>query len=349
MRDLKFKLPGNETVTLTGQTIDNLICAGDGDAALLYLYILKTHAQCSAASAAKALKKSASELEAAMSTLARLGLVQLGDYAHEDGVKTPPVPPAAGMQAGNPGSSGSPGGPAGKESLEDLQLRHSVSDMQRELNSGSAFSHIVEEAQRSLGKILSPEEALRLFGMYDSLKMEPEVILHLITHCISESRIRGSGRMPSIRYIEKAAYTWEREGIVTLDCAEKYLKELDNKRSMRGEMKIAMQITGRQFTETEARYVDGWISMGFGPEAIAIAYDRTVVKTGKLAWKYMDSIINSWYNKKLMTPEDIINKDKRYEKNGSRSAPRAMSEKFGSADEEEMLRLQKLLDKTKVD
>ena len=54
--------------------------------------------------------------------------------------------------------------------------------------------------------------------------------------------------------------------------------------------------------------------MGYGAEALAIAYDRTVVGTGKLAWAYMDKIVKSWYAKKLFTAAEI-------EKGDSRTAP----------------------------
>jgi DNA replication protein DnaD len=56
---------------------------------------------------------------------------------------------------------------------------------------------------------------------------------------------------------------------------------------------------------SEQRYLDGWLELGFGPEALAIAYDRTVLRTGKLTWKYMDTILKSWSDRQLFTPEEI--------------------------------------------
>jgi DNA replication protein DnaD len=49
--------------------------------------------------------------------------------------------------------------------------------------------------------------------------------------------------------------------------------------------------------------------MGFVPDAIEIAYDKTVLKTGRLAWSYMDTIIASWHQKGLHTTDEILQKD----------------------------------------
>ena len=343
MTEMKFSLPGLETVTLAGQSIDKLIRVGDGDAALLYLYILKTQGQSTSTEAAAALGKNPGSIASSMAVLSRLGLVKLDN-------KTEAAPPEAHMDSRSemrtetqPDSQPY----AHADEYEPQQRRLSVEDMKREMVKGSVFCSLVEAAQGSLGKIMSPDELLRLFGIYDSLHMAPEVILQLITHCITESRGRSGGRMPSMRYIEKAAYTWEREGIFTLDKAEEYLKALDARKSVRGEIKRAMQIRDREFSETEKRYVDNWISMGYEAGAIAIAYDRTMVKTGKLAWSYMDTIINNWHSKGLLTAQDILEKDRKVDRSDLFSNSKSSSQKFGSADLNDIERMKKVLNKIK--
>ena len=329
MTEMKFTLPGPETVMLAGQSIDKLIRAGDGDAALLYLYILKTRGQSTSTEAAAALGKSPGGIATSMAILSRLGLVQLDDYA---GDEQPDALTDSQMDDGEIG-----------------QRRLSVEAMKRELEAGSVFYSLVEAAQGNLGKIMSPDELLRLFGIYDSLHMEPAVILQLITHCITESRGRSGGRMPSMKYIEKAAYTWEREGIFTLDKAEEYIKALEARRSARGEIKRALQIRDREFSETEKRFVDNWITMGFEAGAVEIAYDRTLVKTGKLAWSYMDTILNNWHSKGIHTPQDIVGKDRKSDRGSAFGSAKAPGQKFGSADNEDIERMKRLLNKIKED
>jgi len=324
MSEIKYTLPGPDTVTIAGNTIDKLVRAGDGDAALLYLYILRTRGKSISAEATAALHKNQGWIASAMAVLSRLGLVKLADngIAQGEGSTEPhlrPDPP------------------------------HSVKDMKRELEAGSVFFSLVEEAQRRLGKIMAPDELLRLFGIYDSLHMEPEVILLLITHCIAESRTRSGGRAPSMRYIEKAAYTWEREGVMSLEQAEEYLKALESRRSTRGEIKRVLQIRDREFAEAESRYVDKWITMGFEAGAVGIAYDRTLLQTGKLAWSYMDGIMSNWHGKGLLRESDILEKERKPGTSGTHNSNRPHGNKFGAADQDEITRMTKLLNKIKDD
>ena len=329
MSDIRITLPGSETVTLTGQTIDKLIRAGDGDAALLYLYILKTHGQKTSSEAAIALDKSKGWISSAMAVLSRLGLVQLDDVKSTD----------PGTTAAGTGNESKP------PPAEPRQ--YSGDEVKKEILSGSGFKIVVDEAQRKLGKILTEDEMLRLYNIYDNLRLPPEVILQLITHCISESRKKGDGRAPSVRYIEKAAYTWEREGIYTLEKAEEYLKKLEYRKSVRGEIKRVLQIRDRELSDTEKHYVEDWIDMGFEPGSIAIAYDKTIIKAGNLAWRYIDKIIKNWHEKGLHTEQEVRENDGIQNKSSNMRHSNVAAQKHGEPNREEIERVQRLLNKIK--
>ena len=322
MADNKITLSGPETVTLAVQTVDKLIRASDGDAALLYLYMLKTSGQSTPEEAAAAMGKSAGWIATAMVALSRLGLIKLGE-------NSPELQSAA----------------AAQEPAEEPK-RYTVDEIKQEIDKGSDFSALVDEAQRSLG-LLSPDGLERLFGIYHDLQLPAEVIMLLITHCIDESRKRSDGRMPTMRYIEKAAYTWEREAIFSLDRAEEYLKTIEARKSARGEIKEALQIHDRELSATQKRYVDEWIAMGFGAGAVEIAYDRTITNTGKPAIAYMDSIIKNWHGKGLHTPQEIMEKDRKPDKKRDTIGTNDPRQKFGTPDSEEIERMQRLLDKIK--
>jgi DnaD/phage-associated family protein len=339
MSDFKISLPGTETVTLTGQTIDKLIRAGDGDAALLYLYILRTNGESTSSEAAIALDKSKGWVNSAMALLSRLKLVDLDentlDNITSNVVNTNP-------QIDKPEKH--------IEQAQTTPIRESREYSQDEVKhaiDSTDFAIVVDETQRKLGKILSPDDLLRLFGIYGDLRLPPEVILHLITHCINECRVTGDGRAPNIKYIEKAAFTWEREGIFTLERAEEYIKSLEAKRLARTDIRNILHIKNRDFSATEKRYVDGWLQMGFEADAIAIAYDITIVKTGNMAWPYMDTILKNWNSKGLKTAEQIMEKEKslKARENSVLGKPNSVSNNEPSR--EEVARMTRILDKIK--
>ena len=308
---------------MAGHTIDKLIHAGDGDAALLYLYILKTDGKSTSEDAAAALGKTAGGIAMAMAVLSRIGLVKYDEDTDDQRQDVPIDDPA------------------------DEPHRSSLEEMKRELREGAAFAAVVEETQHYLGKILSPDELLRLFGIYDALRLPPEVILQLIMYCITESRMSGGGRAPSMRYIERAAYAWEREGIFSLDKAEEHIKILEARRSVRGEIKRILQIKDRELSATESKYVDGWIEMGFDAALVEIAYDKTLIKTGKLVWGYMDTILKSWHNKSIHSAKDMLEKDRKQRGSGAASHKGSADGKFGAPNPEDIERMKRLINKIK--
>ena len=51
--------------------------------------------------------------------------------------------------------------------------------------------------------------------------------------------------------------------------------------------------------------------MGFGPDAVAEGYDRTVISAGGLKWPYLNKILLSWHEKGLHTLSEIQEGDPR--------------------------------------
>lgn len=275
----EFVLTGDGSVTMSADTARRLLGSGSGDAALLYLHILTSGGRFDSGAAAQAIHRSAEQVDAAFQILRRLGLTE--------SPASRPVP----------------------QSAEELP-QYTPQDIQRELERGETFRQLVDDVQKSLGMRLSADGLMILFGIYDSLRLPPDVILELVTHCCGEFERRyGPGRRPSMRYIEKAAFTWEREGIFSLDASADYIRRQEELRVSENAMARAMGISGRSLSATERKYIDLWTSLGFNAEAVGLAYDRTVTNTGRLAWRYMDSILRSWHAKNLHTPEEIASGD----------------------------------------
>ena len=291
---MSFKIP--DKMTISGSAISDLIRLGDGDAALLHLYI----AAGGDAAAAIGLPWSAERTRAALDKLVSLGL-------------SPDSTTSSAAKTGTATSTPQP---------------------------EKQFYALTQEIQRLFGRILSSDELVRLFSIYDSLGLPTEVILQLVVYCTAETQGRsGTSSPPSMKYIEKAAYTWAREGIFTLELAERYILERNEKKQENAKIKAALQIQNRNLTPTERKYVDGWLALGFGSETVAIAYDRTVTKTGKLSWGYMNSIINSWHSKSLFTVEDILAKDTRSAATGSSRAGGVVA----APDDKEVARINRIL------
>ena len=65
--------------------------------------------------------------------------------------------------------------------------------------------------------------------------------------------------------------------------------------------------------------------MGFSPEAVALAYDKTVLKCHELKWPYCNGILKRWHEAGLHTIEEI--------RAGDRPAARGQEQQVRSGDE----------------
>ena len=261
----------DEETLLTAGEANRLLASADGNAALLYLHI-RTSGGFSLADAARAMRCGDAEVARAAETLRRLGLLERPKEPLRPS-ELPPVP------------------------AEDIIAR---------ANTDSAFQGIIAEAERTLGRVLSTHDLELLFGIYNHLGLPADVIMLLLHHCVEEYQDRsGAGRMPTMRFIEKEAWFWAEQEILSYDAAEAHLQRCRERKTAAAQVQKALQIHGRNLTATERKYVESWLALGFDAETVAIAYDRTMARTGRLAWKYMDSILRSWSDKGLMTPDAI--------------------------------------------
>ncbi len=254
---------------------DRLIAAHDGDVALLYLYMLR-HGGSDAERAAGALCRTAREIEAAAEKLRRMGLTGT----------LPPVDPERLLP-------------------EDRLPEYTAEELRRFAEEDSQLGAVYHEAAQVFGRKLSPTDMKMLAGLYRHLGLPAEVLLLLLHYCAERAAQNRRGSVPSPRSVETEAYDWARRGVQTLEQAEEHLRFRRAQREKTAQIKEVLNIRDRALSKSERAYVEDWIDMGFGAEAVAVAYDRTLIKLGKLHWAYMDKILQSWHAKKLHTPEEI--------------------------------------------
>lgn len=281
--------------TISAQTLDKLIAAHDGDVALLYLYWLKSDST-DPEQAAAALCRTLREIAAAEEKLRRLNLLP------SSGAPAKPVP-AEKSAAAEPRELPSPAEELPQYPAEDI-LRRSRED--------TAFSAILAEAARVIGRTLNSNDTRVLFGVYDYLGLPAEVIFMLLNYCGEQYQERyGTSRRPTARAIEQLAYEWARQEILTLEQAESYITAQKDRRGKLGQIKAVLNIYDRELTATEEKYISSWLEMGFQKDAVAIAYDRTMSQISKFRWPYINKILLSWHEKGLHTAKEIEEKDGR--------------------------------------
>lgn len=218
-----------------------------------------------------------------------------------------------------------------KKVLFDTRPNYSPEEISIYIEQDESIHFMYQTAQQKLGKMLSSADINILYSFYDWLRLPVEVIVMLLEYCASMNKT-------NMRYIEKVALNWADQGINTMEKAELHLSQLERKNSTFFEIKKCLGITDRDLSETEENYILQWTEkMGFNKDIIKLAYEQTVLNTGKISFPYMNSILESWHEKAIKTVQavetDILqhkkdNKEK-YNKNVASKTP-AKPNKFSN-------------------
>ncbi len=310
---LKVEISQNRDVVLNARTANLLLDSGSGNAALLYIYIISHSGEIELSSASERLKLTPDEILAALNVLKQAGLV-----GNTDAAKT----------------------------LEraDETPEYTTTDIAEHIGSDKSFKFLVNFCEEKLGKFLSTVDLRVLLSIYSWLGLPVDVICLLVMSCIDETRKKyGQGRVPTMRMIEKRAKIWLREGVLTSKLAEEYLAKQEELNSAKEKISKILQISGRALSPSEDRYISEWLSLSLSEELIANAYDKTIINTGSLNWRYMNSILESWHSLGVKTVADIQTLDKK-----PRDGKPIQSTQASSNDEAAAMRLRELNRKNKM-
>ena len=268
-------------IVLPAQQADRLIGRGDGDAALLYLCLLRADRGVTAQELQRRLKWSQLRLHAAETALQELGLID----------RTPEQKPP-----------------------EPAQERpvYTADDLTDLLTGYAGFRMLVPQTEEKLGKRLKTADLQILAGLYDDLGLPADVIYLLVCHCVARSEERyGPGRRPTLRQIEKEGYHWAQRGLFDQESASRYLRDWNVRRSAMSRYMQVLGLGDRRPVESEERYITDWMDKGFPPETVALAYDKTVFYKKELNWRYLNGILRRWHENGWHTEEEVRQSDSR--------------------------------------
>lgn len=268
-------------IVLPAQQADRLIGRGDGDAALLYLCLLRADRGVTAQELQRRLKWSQLRLHAAETALQELGLI---DRPPE---QKPPEP------------------------AQERPV-YTADDLTDLLTGDAGFRMLVPQTEEKLGKRLKTADLQILAGLYDDLGLPADVIYLLVCHCVTRSEERyGPGRRPTLRQIEKEGYHWAQRGLFDQESASQYLWDWNVRRSAMSRYMQVLGLGDRRPVESEERYIADWMDKGFPPETVALAYDKTVFYKKELNWRYLNGILRRWHENGWHTEEEVRQSDSR--------------------------------------
>lgn len=273
---------GDESVTLTGSAVRALLKRADGDAALLYIALLRHNGTIMPRALAGELRWDRARIEEAEAVLQELKLITPVTSSKKEIPQAPP----------------------------DEKPAYTRQDIATQLEGNNEFRDLTVEVERKLGKRLSTPDVSSLLGLYNYLGLPADVIYLLVSHCSERLQRRyGAGRRPTMRQIEKEGYAWARMGINSQAEAVAYLKKCAARQGALPKYMRVLQLGDRTPSPSEEKYLTAWQEWGFGPDAVALAYDKTVLHCHELKWPYLNGILKKWNTAGLHTVSEIESGD----------------------------------------
>ncbi len=304
------------SISMTNRTVDRLIDGASGDGALLFLYLLRHNGYYDPYAAGKALRWDGERVIKAFSELENLELVK--------GIEVEKTPTVSAAEA----------------------PEYTAEMITQEMESAAShFPALLNEVERKLGNKLSYQNLRILMELYDYLALPPEVIYLLVSYMVEETAYRkGAGVRPKMWEIKREGYRWAAKGLDSLDAATAYVEKLSYFRSREGQVLAIVGITGRQATDKERTYINSWLEMGFGEDAIQMAYEKTLFNIKSWKWTYCNGILKKWHQKNLHTVEEIVSAERGGAAGGRQTSAKAPSS-AANAQAEDLLWLQEYMKK----
>lgn len=155
---------------------------------------------------------------------------------------------------------------------------------------------LLHEAEALLGKTFTFYDTSTIIWLHNWAGVPTDLLLTVIAYC------KQNGRA-SMNQIQKTAVGWLNDGIDSTEKAEGYMERKGRSDDFESRIRRLFGIRDRTLITKEREYAEGWEKMGFSDDMLTLAYERTIEKTGKLRFGYINTILNVWHSGNIRTPE----------------------------------------------
>ena len=164
---------------------------------------------------------------------------------------------------------------------------------------------LIDDCNDILGRILNYHESGVIIVLYDYLKLSPEYIMLLCSHCA------GQGKT-SKHNIKTTAENLVSLGITEYSELESYYERMESVRSTEGKIRRMFGMGSRALTPKEKEAIRCWTEWEVSGEMLSKAYEITVENTSEPNIKYMHKVISNWYEQSIKTPEEADRASEKY-------------------------------------
>lgn len=199
-------------------------------------------------------------------------------------------------------------------SIEFLPLDNDLNNPSTNVNLLDALDNtetndMLRDIEKILCRPLSTKEMEIYLGWQKDFSFTSELILILIEYCASKGKT-------DYRYIEKVALAWNDLGINTIDKAQAYIKQTEDKWVKIRQILNYLGINNTEIMKPQEELLNKWINTyKFDISLIKKACDICFQRLNRADFKYIDGILGKWFNDNIKTLDDVAIKDKQFKNN----------------------------------
>lgn len=159
---------------------------------------------------------------------------------------------------------------------------------------------LLECMENILARPVTSVEHKTIVHILEFVRLPADVILMAIEYCISIDKVNA-------RYIEKVCLNWADKGITTHEAAEQYLNFIKHSKITESKVQKMFGLQDRNLIDSEREFIRKWTDdFKFDMDVIKLAYERTVGAIGKVAFAYINKILETWSERGYTSIEDIM-------------------------------------------
>ncbi len=189
--------------------------------------------------------------------------------------------------------------PTPKKATKVEIVKPSREDVLKRGKESTEITFLLREAQLKFGRPLRQNESSTLLWLYDDEGFSVPMILQLISFCVNEGKA-------NIGFIERTALAWIKNGVTTIEDAEKQISMHQAKKSAWSKVCSAMGIDSRMPSSKETELAYKWVEeYGYDNTMLRLAYETCVDSSAKFSMSYISKVIDNWHKNGAKTPEDV--------------------------------------------
>lgn len=173
----------------------------------------------------------------------------------------------------------------GKVNTLDFKPNYKTGEIAKRISENPKLSQIYKIVSGILGKNLSSADTEILYSMYDYYGLPAEVIAVMVEY------FSGKGKT-TMRALEREAQKWAELEITSVLKANTFIKKREELLSYAGKVRQIIGANERKLTTKELEYINKWQNdFKVSLDDVRLAYEKTVENTGKVAFQYMNKIL----------------------------------------------------------